>query len=216
MNISILWNATLLVVAVVALWSPFQWKKSTTAQRFLIVLVVEVFIAAFVEVVLVYFKRHNLWVISLSTLVEFVLIALIIYHLKIKESEKTYILFAGAGFIIFWIVSKLTFEPFSVFNSYTSVVSRLFQIVISVSLLFDILKDTSVRIKNDSRIWIASGIIIYSTGSLLLCILFMEILKVSPQLIKALWPINWILVIISELLYARAILCRVLIAQKTN
>jgi hypothetical protein len=216
MNISILWYATLIVVAVVALWSPFQWKKSTRAQRFLIVLVIEVFVAAVVEVILVYFKRHNLWVISLSTLMEFILIALIIYHLKIKESERTLVLLAVVGFVVFWIVSKFTFEPFSVFNSYTSVVSRLFQIVISVSLLLDILKDTGVGIKNDPRIWIASGIIIYSTGSLLLCILFMDILKISPQLIKTLWPINWILVIASELLYARAIWCQVLTTKKIN
>jgi hypothetical protein len=209
MNDPILLNLTLVVMAVIAMWAPFQWKQSTKAQRFLIIFVIEMFVIGFVEVMLTYFHKHNLWLISFSTLAEFILIVIIIYYLKKKEREKSFLLYAGVSFILFWLISKLTFEPFSTFNSYTSVVARLFQIFISVSIFFDILKDTNVHLKNDPRVWIASGIIVYSTGSLLLCILFMEILKISPRLIMALWPINWILVIISDLLYAWGIWCRV-------
>jgi hypothetical protein len=208
MNDLILRNATLVVMAVIAVWAPFQWKQSTKAQRFLIIFVIEMFVVGFVEVMLSYFHRHNLWLISLSTLAEYILIVIIFYYLKTKERDKSLLLLVGVSFILFWLISKLTFEPFSTFNGYTSVVARLLQIFISVSILFDILKDPNVRLKNDPRIWIASGIITYSTGSLLLCILFMEILKISPQLIKALWPINWILIIVSDLLYARGIWCQ--------
>jgi hypothetical protein len=74
-----------------------------------------------------------------------------------------------------------------------------------MSIFFDILKDFNVPLKNDPRIWFASGIIIYSTGSLLLCILFMEIAKLPIEFFKAIWRINLILNIVSELLYARGI-----------
>jgi hypothetical protein len=70
-------NATIVVIAVIAVWAPFQWKQSTKAQRFLIIFVVEMFVAVFVENLLIYFHRHNLWLISLSTLVEFILIVII-------------------------------------------------------------------------------------------------------------------------------------------
>jgi hypothetical protein len=202
-------NALLVVTAVIAVWAPFRWKQSTKAQQFLIIYVIEIFIIEFVEVLLTYFHRHNLWLISISTLVEFILIVIIFYYLKINESEKSFLLFTGVSFIIFWLISKFTFEPLSTFNSYTSVVARLFQISISVSVFFDILKDPNVRLKNDPRIWIASGIMIYSTGSLILCILFLEIAKLPLEVFKTIWQINLFLNIVSEFLYARGIWCRV-------
>jgi len=209
MNSLFLLNALLVVAAVIAVWSPFRWKKSIKAQRFIIIFVIEMFVALCAENILIYYHRHNLWLISLSTLVEFVLILLIFYHLKINEREKSFLFLAGVSFIVFWLISKLTFEPFSIFNSYTSVVARLFQISISVSILFDILRDSNVYLKNDPRIWFASGIIIYSTGTLLLCILFMEIVKLPIEFFKAIWQINLFLNIVSELLYARGIWCQV-------
>jgi hypothetical protein len=202
-------NALLVVTAVIAVWAPFRWKQSTKAQQFLIIYVIEIFIIEFVEVLLTYFHRHNLWLISISTLVEFILIVIIFYYLKINEREKSFLLFTGVSFIIFWLISKFTFEPLSTFNSYTSVVARLFQISISVSVFFDILKDPNVRLKNDPRIWIASGIMIYSTGSLILCILFLEIAKLPLEVFKTIWQINLFLNIVSEFLYARGIWCRV-------
>ena len=189
-------NALLVVTAVIAVWAPFRWKQSTKAQQFLIIYVIEIFIIEFVEVLLTYFHRHNLWLI-------------IFYYLKINEREKSFLLFTGVSFIIFWLISKFTFEPLSTFNSYTSVVARLFQISISVSVFFDILKDPNVRLKNDPRIWIASGIMIYSTGSLILCILFLEIAKLPLEVFKTIWQINLFLNIVSEFLYARGIWCRV-------
>ena len=116
-------NALLVVTAVIAVWAPFRWKQSTKAQQFLIIYVIEIFIIEFVEVLLTYFHRHNLWLISISTLVEFILIVIIFYYLKINEREKSFLLFTGVSFIIFWLISKFTFEPLSTFNSYTSVVA---------------------------------------------------------------------------------------------
>ena len=80
-------NALLVVTAVIAVWAPFRWKQSTKAQQFLIIYVIEIFIIEFVEVLLTYFHRHNLWLISISTLVEFILIVIIFYYLKINERE---------------------------------------------------------------------------------------------------------------------------------
>jgi hypothetical protein len=209
MNNPFLLNVLLVVSTVIAVWAPFRWTQSTKAQRFLIVFVVEMFVALLVENILIYFHRHNLWLISLSTLVEFILIAIIFYYLKENKRDKYFLILAGASFTILWLISKLTFEPLSTFNSYTSVVARLLQISISVSIFFDILKDSNVSLRNDPRIWFASGIIIYSTGSLILCILFMEIAKFPIALFKAIWHINLALNIISEFLYARGIWCRV-------
>ena len=208
MNSYFLLNTLLVVATVLALWAPFQWKKSTKAQRFLIIFVVEMFATLCAENILIYYRRHNLWLISISTLVEFILIVIIFYHLKINKREKSILFIACVSFVIFWLISKLTFEPLSTFNSYTSVVARLFQIFISVSIFFDILKDSNLSLKNDPRIWFASGIIIYSTGTLLLCLLFMEIVKLQIAFFKAIWQINLILNIVSELLCARAIWCQ--------
>lgn len=208
MNDPILLNVTLVVIAAVGIWAPFRWKGSAKAQKVLILFVVEMFVTGFAEVILSYFYMPNLWLISLSTWVEFILIVIIFYYLKTKKRDKFLLLLAGGSFTLFWLISKLTFEPMSVIGNYTSVVARLLQIYMSVSVLFDILKDTDVHLKNDPRIWVASGIIIYSTGSLLLFILFMDIVKISLELFKLVWHINFILNIVSDLLYARGIWCK--------
>jgi hypothetical protein len=104
-------------------------------------------------------------------------------------------------------VGKCTFEPFSVFDSYTSTIAKMVYIVVATSMLFNIQKDSLSVLRIDARVWVASGLIIYSAGTLLMFALFNVMLKESPNLVKAIWPVNWLLYIIVNLFYARAIWC---------
>jgi hypothetical protein len=212
MNNPLLANVLIIVTTIVAVWAPFRWKRSTIAQQFIIVFVVELFITVIVEHILAYFHQHNLWLISLSTLIEFVLTVIIFYHSKNKKQQKVIVFMIGTCYFIFWVISKFTFEPISIFNSYTSIVARLLQIFMAISILFDILKDSNISLKHDYRIWFASGIIIYSAGSFMLCIFFMDLAKLPIELFKTVWHINMALNIVSELLYARAIWCQMPLA----
>jgi hypothetical protein len=150
---------------------------------------------------------RNLWVLSISTLIEFVLIISMFFFWKTKERDRILLALCVCLFVSFWLVSKFTFEPFSAFDSFTSTTAKMIYIVIATTVLFDIQKDSKTRLKTDARVWFASGLIIYSVVTLLMFALFNVMLKESPNLVKTIWPFNWLIFIIANLFYARAIWC---------
>jgi hypothetical protein len=151
----------------------------------------------------------NLWVIHLSTLIEFVVIMTMFYSWKKTRNEKRLLLILGCAFVFFWFVSKFIFEPFTQMDTYTSTVAQMIYISIGVSMLFDVLKDSKTVLKKEARIWVASGMVIYSAGTLLTTSLFNMILKTIPAMLNTIWKINWILLIMVSLFYARGIWCQV-------
>jgi hypothetical protein len=126
-----------------------------------------------------------------------------------SKKKKSAIFVLSTIFVVLWVISKLTFESFDLYDSYTTGIARALEIIYAVSLLFDVHKDPSVMIKNDARVWVSSANIMYSAGCLLIFTLFNALLKFSVELFKVLWPMNWVLLIISSLLYFKGILCRV-------
>jgi hypothetical protein len=82
------------------------------------------------------------------------------------------------------------------------------QIAFSGYLLVDIVKDSDIIWTNDPRFWVVTGTIIYSAASLFLFALFTRMLQISTERFLIIWPLNWIFLIISYLLYARGFLCK--------
>jgi hypothetical protein len=105
---------------------------------------------------------------------------------KTKERDRILLALCVCLFVSFWLVSKFTFEPFSAFDSFTSTTAKMIYIVIATTVLFDIQKDSK---------------------TLLMFALFNVMLKESPNLVKTIWPFNWLIFIIANLFYARAIWC---------
>ncbi len=185
------------------------WRRAAIAQRLVILLFVLIAGSYLLEEFLIKLGRHNLWVSHYSTLIEFLLMSGVFVIWNNNGKKKSAIVVLAIAFIMLWIVSKLTFEPFDRYDSYTTGIARALEIIYAVSLLFDVLKDPNLVIKNDARVWVSSANIIYSTGCLLIFTLFNTLLKFSVELFKVLWPLNWILLIISSSLYFKGILCKV-------
>jgi hypothetical protein len=208
MNDPILLYVTYIIVGIAGIWAPFRWKQSSKAQRALIIIVFVWFLSDYAEYLLAYFSIHNLWLITLSNLIEFNLNILIFYYLKSDRRAKAILIMTGLAFTAFWIIAKFTFEPFTDFGVYTAAISRLFQILISITILFELLNESNVQIRDDFRFWFVSGTLIYSAGSIILHAFFMEIMKIPLELFKLVWHINLVLNIICILLYARGLLCK--------
>jgi hypothetical protein len=185
------------------------WRRVTLPQRLIILLIVMIAGSDLLELILTKSGKHNLWVSHFSTLIEFLLMSGVFFLWNKNGKKKSAIVLLAIAFIMLWIVSKLTFEPFDRYDSYTTGIARALEIIYAVSLLFDVLKDPNLVIKNDARVWVSSANIVYSTGCLLIFTLFNTLLKYSVELFKVLWPLNWVLLIISSSLYFKGILCRV-------
>jgi hypothetical protein len=162
-----------------------------------------------VETWMAFHNIRNLWMIDLATFGECLILLTIFYSWKTSSRSRNIILFSGISFVIIWVIAKWSFEPFNQMDSYTSAVAKIIEIAVSVWVLFDVLRDSKVVLKLDARVWIASAVIIYASGSMLLFALFNTMLKESPSVVKAIWPVNWVLMIVYYLLYARSISCRV-------
>lgn len=209
MDIPLLFYISLLIQSSVAAWALFRWKHSVTQQRLLSLLLVATPISGIAELWMDLHGIRNLWVSHLFTLIEYVLILSMYYLWKPKTIDKRILMIGIIAFIALWTVSKFTVEPFYRDDTYTSAIAKTIEIIIATWVLFDVLRDSDTVLKTEARVWISSGIIIYAAGSLFLFALFDMMVNTSPELIKAIWPINWILSIVTTFLLARGIWCRV-------
>jgi len=208
MNIPILFYITLFIECIVAVWVIFRWKHSTVQQRLISLFLIASTISGITELCMTLYHIRNLWVSQIFTLIEYVLILSTCYLWKSKKADKRILMIGMIVFIVLWIVSKFTFEPLYRADTYTSAIAKTIEIITSAWILFDVLGDSDAVLKSDARVWFSSGIIIYASGTLFLFALFNMMLDTSPELIKTLWPINWILSIVFTLLLARGVWCR--------
>ena len=186
----------------------FRYRSLPQPLRLLEYLLVFAFIMTIIEWILASQSINTLWAAHISTIVEFVIV-LIIFSFWMRHDLSRLVSFGCLiGFIIFWIISKLLFEPFSQFDGWTAAVSKIIQITFSSILFVEVIKDSDLDWSKDPRFWVAAGIIIYSAGSLFLFALFNKMLLISPDRLKFVWSLNWIFSIISNLLFARAFLCK--------
>ena len=178
-------------------------------QRCAIIYLVEMGISGLVESLMSLHDIHNIWVIHLSTMIEFIIIVTMFYFWETNIYKKRTMLIVGCLFMIFWIVAKSTFESFEHIDVYSSIIAQVIYIILAVSMFFNVSKDTHISLKNDARIWIASGLIIYSAGTLFVVSLIDVIITSMPELFNIVWHINWVLVILVTLFFARAVWCQV-------
>jgi hypothetical protein len=201
-------DSLILFQIIVAVWALLKWKTVQGAQRFLILLFVEIALSSVVCTVLGWSGRNNLWVIHIATLCDFIIEIGMFILWKKRKYEKRVLFIVGCLFVIVWLISKWTFEPMDKFDSYTSVISSVAELIIAITILFDVLRDAIPSLRMDPRVWVASGIIIYTAGALFILALFNEMLNISPDLIKKVWPLNWLLSFIGIILMARSLTCQ--------
>jgi hypothetical protein len=165
-------------------------------------------LSGIIELWMGFHHMRNLWISHLFTLIEYVLVLFMYSLWKPKKTDKKILLICIGAFMVFWAVSKYTIEPFYRDDTYTAAIGKMIEIIVATWVLFDVLRYSNSVIKTDARVWISSGIIIYAAGSLFLFALFNMLVNTSPELIKTIWPVNWILSILTTLLLARGIWCR--------
>jgi hypothetical protein len=185
----------------------FRYRNLPRPLKFLEWLIIVNFIEMGVQWILASFNINNLWTAHYYTLIEIIFVAFMYSSWMKQKQYKLFLFLCLVGFIIFWIVSKFTFEPFSIADDGTATVSKIFQILFSAYLLVIVVRESEIIWTNDPRLWVVAGTII-SAGSIFLFALFTKMLQISHDRLKVVWLLNWILIIVSNLLYARGFLCK--------
>jgi len=208
MKVPILFYIFLLIEILTALVGGFRYRSLPRPLRILEWLIIVSIFEVIAQFTLGYVKIHNAWTMHFITLIEIVFVFLM-YSLWIKQTQsRLMLLFCLSAFIVLWIISKFTFEPLSLLDGWTATIAMILQIIFSTLLLVDVVKESDIIWTDDPRFWIATGIIIYSAGSLFWFAFFNKMLQISPERLKQVFYLNWILSIISNLLYARGFLCK--------
>jgi hypothetical protein len=208
MGLPWLYYVFLLVHVITVLVGGFRYKSLPRPLRVLEWLIFISLVDTIFQMTLAFYDIHNLWTMHCFTIIEFTFVV-ILYSSWIKNRRYQSILFLClVGFVVLWIVSKFSFEPFSLADDGTSSISKILQIAFSAYLLVDIVKESDLVWKDDPRLWVVVSILIYAAGSLFWFALFNKMLQISPERLRQTYFLNWILMIISNLLFLRAFLCK--------
>jgi hypothetical protein len=110
-------------------------------------------------------------------------------------------------FLCIWMVDKIYFETPNQLNVEMAVASRIFIIVISVFMIHTIVKRIDHPLTDEPMFWVSSSTLVYSAGIFLIIGLANELLKMGASYFRAAWYINWSLIIIVNVMYAKGFFC---------
>jgi hypothetical protein len=193
---------------VAAIVGGFRYRNLPHPLKFLEWLIILSILEFGLQWTLASFNIRNLWVSHFFTLIEITFVVLIYSSWIELRQNRSILSICFSAFVVLWIVSKFTFEPLSHVDGWTDPISKILQIIFSIFILIDIVKESEVDWTSDSRFWIVAGIIIYAAGSIFMSALFNKMLEISRENLLKVWHMNWILMSISNLLFARGFLCK--------
>lgn len=142
-------------------------------------------------------------------LVEFICVLYVYHRWTLQQWLKDGLQYSGMVYILIWFINKYFYEdPARFSETITTVASGIF-IASSIIILHEIVNRTTVKISQQTIFWIASGILLYSSGTIIVMALSNTILEMGIQYFDLLWHINWGFVIIANLMYARSFSCKI-------
>jgi hypothetical protein len=195
-------------ISIIGLIGLIRFRQLSPALRFIEYFILSSVFSGWIENYLARHGIRNLWLFHFNSVIELSLLILAFYRWRTSHWFGKIIVWSFVFYLFCWILGKFTIEPLTGSDKYTSVISKLIQAGLGVSLLFDVLDDSVTLWKNDPRFWVASGIVFYASTSLFLFGLFGVMLEQSRTLLKYLWNINLYAIIISYSFYLRAFFCK--------
>ena len=207
MKMPFLYYTTSAVQGGVGILGMIRYKKVTQPLQLLIILILYWLIIACVEF---YMQQHNINTLSLwqiNNIIEMLFFTWIYYLWQTSKLNGKTLFGSLMLFLIIWIIGKLTFEPFSGADDITWGLSRLIQVFFGINVLLNLYgEERNSPILKNVKLLVSSAFVIYSAGTFFLFSLFTPLLKVSVELTRMFYYINWVLIIVAHILYAQAIL----------
>ena len=165
------------------------------------------FIANVLSTWLIRYTKVNLLMYHLVILIEYICVMYIIASWQVSLNVKRIFKYIFFAYIIFWLVAKTTFEPISGGYSFSVAISQTILALSAGYTLFIVLGNSSQPLLSNQRFWILLSFVIFFLGTLMPYALTAVIFKVPSESMYVLWYINWILIIISNILYTVGVLC---------
>jgi hypothetical protein len=152
------------------------------------------------------FHIHNLWLLQLYHLIDFVLILTLFRRWLIDEGKRTVVRWAGIVFVSLWVVAKFTIEPLTAADQYTYAASSLIILPIALVLLFEIAGDDTRDFVKESRFWVISGFLLYFAGNFILFSVFQWATSLALLDFLTVWTVHWSLNVVVNVIFTMSFL----------
>jgi hypothetical protein len=184
-----------------------RFKRLSTAMRVFLLFCIFALAEIVGEYVLGRKNINNTFLSNYSFLIETAFIVTV-YLLSVESKKvKQIIVVSALLFLCIWIIDKIYFEIANRLNDEMAIASRVCIILITVVTIHSIAKQMNHPFTGEPIFWASSGIVIYSSGVILVVGLSNELLKMGTSYFLAAWHINWAMAIISNLMYTKGFFC---------
>jgi hypothetical protein len=159
-----------------------------------------------IELIVSFFGINNHWIINIFRLFEIFILA--VYCLRtINHSPFHYLIYASVLlFLLIWLFTNFLQDKIETFNAVDAFTAGVIQLVLSGILLFHAVHKDEVSPIKTPKFWIATGILIYNSGTVVVLALSNTLLEQGLELFNIAWHINWSLCIVSNLMYSYSFL----------
>ena len=158
--------------------------------------------------VMIYKKIHTYPVSHIFSMFELLLYSCIFYFWRTSKRNGYLVWMGFAIYLLIWIIGKFTFEPISGWDKYTLPITQLIQIGFGGWLLLRMMKETCIVMKEESRFWLLSGIVLYAVATFFIFGLFTPLLLLDQKLLLAIWPLNDAFLVMQYIFFLRTFLCK--------
>ena len=185
-----------------------RYKLLTLPMRILAILSILACVELVIEYAVAKYTKNNLFLADYYTLVEFSMLWGVYYCANNSEKKKWLLIGCGVFFVVAWVVGVTMFNGPQPVGGHLAVPSRIVLIVLSLIVLQEIFKDQGSQITEQSILWVALGVLLYSTGTMMIFGFATRLLKLGLPYFEMAWRVNWVLTIAANLFYTKALLCK--------
>jgi len=139
---------------------------------------------------------------------EVTIMCAVIYASVRKTIARRIVMALGILFVLVWIVD-LFYASHSTINSTMAMYCRLTLLVVALIALQTTVQAADSRIVDRSIFWISAAATIYNAGSFAVLAFGSRLVELGQPYFTMAWNVNWALLTVANLMYTKAILCKV-------
>jgi len=185
-----------------------RFAKLNRAMRILTLLSVLACFNIAAQYLLAAWRIKNYFISDYYRVVEISLLCAVFQFSVGSKGPRIVLRALGILFIVIWIVDMIYFHNPELLNSGMAMTSRIFLIVMSLVTLQAATKDEKPHLLERPIFWVGIGVVLYSSGTLLVLGLSNQLLKLGQTYFVVAWHINWSLLIAANLFYTKGMLCK--------
>jgi hypothetical protein len=173
-----------------ALWGLMRYPKLSPAMKIFAVNLVVSFLSEFGLVYLGLNKLNNLWIVHLSTPIEFILLVMFLAEIEPRPVIRSMMRAAIPVYLLFFLWSEFTLEPLQTYNGISRGVSAFILVLFAGIELFRIFTNSDGAIWRSAPFVAASAIIIVFAMGMTIYVTSNKVAILPFELATIPWEVN--------------------------